>query len=159
MIKITNILVPTDFSESAMAAYEYALSIAKTFQSKIYLIHVYEPLVYYSEAPLGLPDMFTMEQNIQAASEQSMKKIVDEYFHGRRETYGDIEVESILTQGKPFIEIIKAAREKNADMIIMSSHGRSALEHILLGSVTEKVVRKAPCPVLTVRGQGAFKMP
>lgn len=159
MIKITNILVPTDFSESAMAAYEYALSIAKTFQAKIYLIHVFEPLVYYSEAPLGLPDMITMEQNIQAASQESMKKIVAEYFHGRRETYGDIEVETILTQGKPFIEIIKAAREKNADMIIMSSHGRSALEHILLGSVTEKVVRKAPCPVLTVRGQGEFKMP
>jgi nucleotide-binding universal stress UspA family protein len=159
MVTIKNIVVPTDFSEAAAHALDYALSLAKTFQAKIFLVHVYEPIVYYSDAPMGMPDLVELEQNIQTVAEQSLKNLVEKQIRPRETETGVIPVETILVQGKPFVEIIKAAKERNADLIILSTHGRSALEHILLGSVTEKVVRKAHCPVLTVRSSATFKMP
>ena len=157
MVTIKNILVPTDFSESATAAYAYAREMAAIFKSKIILIHVYEPIVFYSEAPIGMPDLVDIEKNIYASSEQSLDRIIQEHF---KNDSGQMPgVEKLLVQGKPFIEIIRVAKEQAIDMIIMSTHGRSALEHILLGSVTEKVVRKAPCPVLTIRSKTEFVMP
>jgi nucleotide-binding universal stress UspA family protein len=157
MVTIKNILVPTDFSESATAAYAYAREMAAIFKSKIILIHVYEPIVFYSEAPIGMPDLVDIEKNIYASSEQSLDRIIQEHF---KSDSGSLPgVEKMLVQGKPFIEIIRVAKDQGIDMIIMSTHGRSALEHILLGSVTEKVVRKAPCPVLTIRSKSDFVMP
>lgn len=157
MVTIKNILVPTDFSESATAAYAYAREMAAIFKSKIILIHVYEPIVFYSEAPIGMPDLVDIEKNIYASSDQSLDRIIYEHF---KSDSGNLPgVEKLLVQGKPFIEIIRVAKEQSIDMIIMSTHGRSALEHILLGSVTEKVVRKAPCPVLTIRSKTDFVMP
>lgn len=159
MVNVKNIVVPTDFSEAALQALNYALSLAKTFQAKIYLVHVYEPIVYYSDAPMGMPDLIELEQNIRVVAERSIQQLVEKQIKTRESEFGVISVETILVQGKPFVEIIKTAKEKNADLIVLSTHGRSALEHILLGSVTEKVVRKAHCPVLTVRSTATFKMP
>ena len=159
MVDIKNIVVPTDFSEAAAYALEYSLSLAKTFQAKIFLLHVYEPIVYYSDAPMGMPDLVELEQNIRLVADQTMKSLLEKQIRPREREFGKIDVEPILTQGKAFVEIIKTAREKDADLIVLSTHGRSALEHILLGSVTEKVVRKAHCPVLTVRSSSTFKMP
>ncbi|MBL7996170.1 universal stress protein [bacterium] len=159
MVTIKNIVVPTDFSEAASHALDYALSLAKTFQAKIYLMHVFEPIVYYSDAPMGMPDLIELEQNVRGVAEQSLQSILDKQIKEHETEFGTIPVETILAQGKPFIEIIQTAKEKNADLIVLSTHGRSALEHILLGSVTEKVVRKAHCPVLTIRSTTVFKMP
>ncbi|KAB2881281.1 universal stress protein [bacterium] len=159
MVTIKNIVVPTDFSEAASHALDYALSLAKTFQAKIYLMHVFEPIVYYSDAPMGMPDLIELEQNVRGVAEQSLQSILDKQIKEHETEFGAIPVETILAQGKPFIEIIQTAKEKNADLIVLSTHGRSALEHILLGSVTEKVVRKAHCPVLTIRSTTVFKMP
>ena len=159
MVTIKSIVVPTDFSEASSHALDYALSLAKTFQAKIYLMHVYEPIVYYSDAPMGMPDLIELEQNVRVVAEQTLQNILEHQIKTREAEFGAISVETILTQGKPFVEIIQTAKEKNADLIVLSTHGRSALEHILLGSVTEKVVRKAHCPVLTVRFGTSFKMP
>ncbi len=159
MIHFKNILVPTDFSEAANEALDYALSLAKIFQSKLYLLHVYEPMVFYTDSPMGMPDVMELEQSIRTSSEQSLRHIHEKLIKMRAGEFGDIQVETLLLQGKPFVEIIKTAREKNADLIILSTHGRSGLEHILLGSVAEKVVRKSPCPVLTIRAKDGFKMP
>lgn len=156
MITLKKILVPTDFSESATSAYAYAREFASHFKARICLIHVYEPIVFYSEAPIGMPDLVDIEKNIHATSDQSLDRIIDQYFE---EEKTEQRIEKVLIQGKPFLEIIRYAKEEPADMIIMATHGRSALEHILLGSVTEKVVRKAPCPVLTIRSQAGFVMP
>jgi len=72
----------------------------------------------------------------------------------------DMDVEAIVTQGIPFAEIISTAKEKEIDMIVIGSHGRTGISHMMLGSVSEKVVRKAPCPVLTVRqSDHEFVMP
>jgi nucleotide-binding universal stress UspA family protein len=159
MIHFKNILVPTDFSEAANDALEYALSLAKIFQSKLFLMHVYEPMIYYSDAPMGMPDLIELEQGVRTSAERSLQQLHEKFIKTRESEFGIIPVETLLVQGKPFVEIIKAAREKTADLIILSTHGRSGLEHILLGSVTEKVVRKSPCPVLTVRAKNGFKMP
>ncbi len=156
MVSIKKILLPTDFSESATAAYAYAKELASIFKSRIFLIHVYEPIAFYSEAPIGMPDLVDIEKNIYASSYQSMERIIDQHFQAEK---SEQRIEKVLIQGKPFLEIIRYAKEESADMIIMTTHGRSALEHILLGSVTEKVVRKAPCPVLTIRSQTGFVMP
>jgi nucleotide-binding universal stress UspA family protein len=70
------------------------------------------------------------------------------------------DVEKLVERGVPFVEIIRTSRERNADMIIIGTHGRTGIDHMLFGSTAEKVVRKAPCPVLTVRIAGKeFKMP
>ena len=159
MIHIKNILVPTDFSEAANEALEYALSLAKIFQSKLFLIHVFEPMVYYSDAPMGMHDLVDLEQGIRTSAERALEDVCEKAIKAREPEFGPIPVETILVQGKPFVEIIKTARDKKADLIVLSTHGRGGLEHILLGSVTEKVVRKSPCPVLTVRAKNGFTMP
>jgi len=156
MINIKNILVPTDFSDSSKMALDYALSLAQTFKAKVFLMHVYEPVVYYTDVPMGMPDIVEMEQSIRSSSENALSALMENEIKPR---FGDVAVEKILAEGKPFVEIIRLAREKQIDLIVLSSHGRGFLEHMLLGSVTEKVVRKAPCPVLTVRSQSQFKMP
>ena len=156
MVSIKNILVPTDFSDSSKIALDYALSMAQIFKSKVFVMHVYEPVVYYTDVPMGMPDIVEMEQSIRSSSESALNAILEKEVRPR---FSDVSVEKILTEGKPFVEIIRTAREKQIDLIVLSSHGRGFLEHMLLGSVTEKVVRKAPCPVLTVRSQSQFKMP
>lgn len=159
MIRFKNILVPTDFSESSNKAIEYALSLAREHQSTLYLLHVYEPVIYYSDAPIGLPDVVELEQNIRSSAESSLNHVVDACIRSREAEYGTIPLEVILRQGKPYLEILRTVKDRAIDLIIMSTHGRSGLEHILMGSVTEKVVRKAPCPVLTIRVKGEFKIP
>lgn len=156
MIQFKKILLPTDFSEQAAVTYAYAKELGQVFRSEIHLLHIYEPVVFYSEAPVGMPDMTEIENNIRESSLQSLEQIAATHFEKEK---SENRIHTVLLQGKPFLEIIRYAREKSMDLIIIGSHGRSALEHILLGSVTEKVVRKAPCPVLTVRAQKEFVMP
>jgi nucleotide-binding universal stress UspA family protein len=90
----------------------------------------------------------------------------DEAAHAELEEWNDPDFEHAkrvtrsVIRGTPFVEIVRYAREQNVDLIVMGTHGRTGLEHALIGSVTEKVVRKAPCPVLTVRPEGhQFVMP
>lgn len=159
MMPFKNILIPTDFSDSANKALEYALSLAKTYQARLHLLHVFEPIIYYSDAPIGMPDVVELEQGIRASAEQSLNRLVETHIRSREAEFGAIPTDVILLQGNPYIEILRAAQDRAIDLIIMASHGRTGLEHILMGSVTEKVVRKAPCPVLTVRVKGEFKIP
>ncbi|MBX7150322.1 universal stress protein [bacterium] len=153
------ILVPTDFSDASKAALEEALMLAKIFKSKIILMHVYEPIVYYTDVPMGMPDLVEIEQGIRSTAEASLHTMVERDIKGREKDFGMIELETLLVQGKAFVEIVRTAREQAVDLIVLSTHGRSAIEHILLGSVTEKVVRKASCAVLTIRAKNQFSMP
>ncbi|MCB0833890.1 MAG: universal stress protein [Bacteroidetes bacterium] len=158
-MKFKKILVPTDFSDAAKYALEYAIELAGLYKGRLILIHVHEPMVYFSDAPMAMPDIVDVEQSIVASAENTLQKVYDDLIKNKETEHGLEPAELIIAQGKPFIEIIKTAKEKEADLIVMSTHGRSALEHMLLGSVTEKIVRKAPCPVLTVRAGGTFTMP
>ena len=132
-------LVPLDFSPYADQALTYAIDLAKTLKARITLIHV-----------MYIPTM--VEVNLapyQAQIENESQRSLDEGL--QRVRNAGLEGETLLKQGVPFQAIIDAARDTAADLIIMGTHGRTGLEHVLLGSVAEKVVRLAPCPVLVTR--------
>ncbi len=155
MIKIEKILFPTDFSEHSKHAFSYALSFAKEYGATLYMLHVVEDIQYLANAYMFdvpmMPSFADMEQN----RLKEMQEFID-----REVADSSIGIEKVIRHGRPFIEILHVAREENIDLIVIATHGRGGLEHALFGSVAEKVVRKAPCPVLSIRMPGhEFSMP
>ena len=152
MISLKKILCPIDHSDCSKEALKYAVSFAMKDEAKLYLLHIIDirsfndSLVAMSQQ---IPDKETLEQ--------LRMKLLDCIPEDIRD---DMDVEATVIQGIPFAEIISTAKEKEIDMIVIGSHGRTGISHMMLGSVSEKVVRKAPCPVLTVRQPGhKFIMP
>jgi nucleotide-binding universal stress UspA family protein len=153
-MRIKTILFPTDFSQGARAAMDYALSLARDFQAKLILLYVIQDISiaeWYIPSSISAADLV---EDMQKSAWKEMEKWADE-------AAGKVaEVEKIVLRGVPFVEIIKTAKDKNADMIVIGTHGRTGIDHMLFGSTAEKVVRKSSCPVLTVRMTGKeFKMP
>tara|TARA_R110002111_G_scaffold262504_1_gene338930 strand:+ start:103480 stop:103950 length:471 start_codon:yes stop_codon:yes gene_type:complete len=146
MIEIKKILIPTDFSETAQAATQYAVELAKKFNAKLYLLHVIEdPIVYMPMfESYALPPKEDFENFAKTRLENW---ILDEDKVG-------LDVETSWVHGNPFVDILKFGKRESVDLIVVGTHGRSFTAHLLLGSVAEKVVRKASCPVLTVRAKG-----
>ena len=142
MRPIKKILVPTDFSPYSDYALQYASMMARAFKARILLIHVIEPLTY------SVTDTLTVTNHFEAL--KTLAKPLLENIRKRFQKKG-LRVEINLLTGVPYREILNKARQTKADMIVMGTHGRTGMEHILLGSVAEKVVRLAPCPVVTVR--------
>jgi nucleotide-binding universal stress UspA family protein len=142
---VNKILVPVDFSGHSLKALNYACELAKKFDAPIVLVHAYAIPAY------TLPEGYIMASPSTIA--EVMNKIEEAMGQTKKEALarGAKSVESVVVEGIPFAEIIRTAREKSCDLIIMGTHGRTGLKHALLGSVAEKVVRKAPCAVLTVR--------
>lgn len=151
MVELKNILFPTDFSESAENASQYAISLAKKYGSRIYVIHVVEPFTYTTDFGLDYSAQYR-------EMEATAKKMLDEVVASIRKA--GLDVEGVVVSGKPFLEITRFAKEEHVDLIVMATHGRTGIEHMLLGSVAERVVRKSPCPVLTIKKTvQAFTMP
>ena len=146
MISLKNLLVPTDFSEHSLVAAEYGVELAGRFGAKLHLLHVIEEPV--ATIPLleiyGAPSKEEYEAAAQA--------MLDNW--PLPDGAEEIEVERRLHHGTPFVHILHDARDHDIDLIVMGSHGRGLVAHLLLGSVAEKVVRKASCPVLTIRPEG-----
>jgi universal stress protein A len=143
-MEIRRILVPVDFSAQADAAYAYALDLARKLDAKITLLHVFQvPAFAFPDASVPLPAQTLIE--VQNACRAQLGKLE------QRAQEAGVPVASILLEGAPFVEIVRAARSQNADLVVMSTHGRTGLRHALMGSTAEKVVRKAPCAVLVVR--------
>lgn len=143
MIKIKRILVPTDFSEPGKSALLYAVAFADQFGAAVDLIHVVEP------PPPGALLNYTPLQELK----DSLRSDAEEQMEELHEAWADyaFPVNRLIVEGHPFVEILRHAKESETDLIVMGTHGRGAIAHMLLGSVTERIVRKAPCPVLTVR--------
>jgi nucleotide-binding universal stress UspA family protein len=143
MISLKKILCPIDHSDCSKEALKYAVSFAMKDEAKLYLLHIIDIRTFNE----GLEAM-----SMQIPDEETLEllriKLLDCIPEEMRD---DMNVEAVVVQGVPFAEIISTAREKDIDMIVIGSHGRTGLKHMMLGSVSEKVVRKAPCPVLTVR--------
>ncbi len=144
-LKISKILVPLDFSEYSKMALDYAIAFAKKFQSELILVYVIEPIVYPSDFGLGQIPINQVDFEIQSKAEEELRKIINEKIPQ------EIKANYIVKTGKPFIEIINTAEETKSELIIIASHGHTGIEHILFGSTAEKVVRKSPVPVLTLR--------
>ena len=155
MITLKKILFPTDFSDSSLEALKYAITLARDYKAKLIVMHVIDEK-FFSEG-LGLARAISfeeMEKEMKQEAEKQLKVIIPS------EEGEGIERETLLCRGTPFLEIIKAAHEKSVDLIVIGSHGRSGLEHIIFGSTAQKVVRKAPCPVLSVKPpEREFVMP
>ncbi len=146
MITLQRILVPTDFSEYSSNALRYGAALAEKFGAELFLLHVFQDLaVFQPEAvavsPAALPPVEELKQAARAALNKALE---DGRFKG-------LKVHREVREGLPQDEIVGYAKEMDIDLIVMGTHGRGWLAHVLLGSVTEKVVRKSPCPVLTVR--------
>lgn len=155
MIKLKKILFPTDFSETSQEASRYALTFAREFKTKLYVLTVVNEKVFTEG--LNLPRVISIEELEKEMTEESRKLLMTVY---PAEEVEGVEVESVIRKGNPFLEIIRFAKEEDIDLIIIGTHGHSGFEHIIFGSTAEKVVRKAPCPVLSVRpSQREFVMP
>jgi nucleotide-binding universal stress UspA family protein len=138
------ILCPVDYSVCSNEALKKAVYLAQRDNAKLYLIHVVDIRMYGHEAPLS----FEMPK----PSEATLKKVKEDLANSvLKEAKGKLDVETMVTMGIPAVEIINTAREKGVDLIVMGTHGRTGISHVVIGSVAENVVRKAPCPVLTVK--------
>jgi len=145
----TKILAATDFSDDSNYALSYAVELAQKFSAEVIVLHVDQPLapVMVSELNPGL-DVSAMNR---IAEEQRLAALreLDQTTARLRES--GLKARGLLKVGAPFLEIVTTAQAEGADLIVMGTHGRSGLAHVLMGSVAERVVRKAGCPVLTVR--------
>jgi nucleotide-binding universal stress UspA family protein len=144
-LNISKVLVPIDFSDYSKNALKYAVNFVKHFKAQLYLIYVVEPVIYPPDFSMGQIAIPSVDLEMDKRAIDELNKLADQ------EIPAEIKVKTIVKTGKPFIEIIETARDQDVDLIIIATHGHTGVEHILFGSTAEKVVRKAPCPVLTLR--------
>ncbi|RMG59407.1 MAG: universal stress protein [Deltaproteobacteria bacterium] len=140
----SKILLPVDLSEPSRLACEYAINLARVFDSRIIVLHVIDESVTEAFSMSGLEFENFRETSVGRARE-ALDAFVEENFRGF-ENY-----DVLLEMGNPPEVIIETAEKKRVSLIVMASHGRTGIERVLFGSVAEKVVRLAPCPVFTVR--------
>ncbi len=144
MIQINKILIPTDFSPHSKEALKYAVELGKVHGAEIILVHVMEPPIYptmFEGAAVAIPPL-----------DESFRKQLEEHLETMlKEEVGDIPSKSFVREGSPTTELTDLAEEEDVDLIVIATHGYTGIKHMLLGSTAEKVVRNAPCPVLTVR--------
>ena len=146
-MNIKKVLCPVDFSETSDLALLYAISLARAFGAELDVLHVVAPPV------TSLPGEHFLGDFVQADMEALASACRERVDHLLKEApYAEkIKVNPSVVCGIPYLEIIRVAGETQADLLVMGTHGRSGIEHLLIGSVAERVVRKAPCPVLTVK--------
>jgi universal stress protein A len=154
VIEIKRILLPTDFSSYSATATKYACELVTKFDAELHLLHTLE--VHLASTPsfgmgLALPQYI---HESRTAADKSLTSVLDpQWSVGRK-------IVQAVVEGSPKVEIVRYARTHEIDLIVLATHGRSGLAHVIIGSVAESVVRTAPCPVLTVRSEGhQFVMP
>ena len=155
-LKIANILFPTDFSELAQGALPFAKEMAGSFHAQLHCLHIVDEAYQYWSAmgPESIPVGPPIDDMIDLATTR-MEKFREEHLAGL-----DKPPTTHVATGRPFSGIIAYVRAQEIDLIVMATHGRGAIAHMLLGSTTEKVVRKAQCAVLTIRPEEhKFVMP
>ena len=146
---IRRILAPTDFSEYSKQAVAYAYELAQTFGAKLTLLHVVELPVYPVEAFLPSVEGTTLLDDLEHQARLDLAQLLP------KAEEGTVEVGCQAVPGTPYYKIIEVANAKKVDPIVMATHGRTGLSHLVMGSMAERVVRMAPCPVLTIRPTSA----
>ncbi len=145
MFKIKNILLPTDFSNLSLTAASYAIELASQYGAKIHLLHVIEkkpPILAIRAIDISEEKIM---KSIEDAAKESLKKALDKI-----NNQNTVEIKSILLKGNDYEEIVNYSQQQNIDVIVIATHGRTGLLHTLVGSVAEKVIRYAKCPVLVI---------
>src|SRR5215217_3702864 len=146
-MRLRSILLPTDFSECASHALSYATELARDSGAKLFCVHVIEPVmptVGYTGITEPLPVADISEQ-LEDSATRELPKIAD------CEECDGLEIEEVIAHGDAASEIVRVARERDVDLIVIASHGRTGWGRILFGSTAESVVRHASCPVLVVK--------
>ncbi|MCK9279844.1 MAG: universal stress protein [Melioribacteraceae bacterium] len=142
---ISKVLVPIDFSEYSKNAFKYSVDFVKLFDAELFLIYVVEPIIYPADFSLGQVAIPSIDIDMQKKAEDELNSLAKQFIKN------NLKYKVVIKTGKPFVEINEYAKEQDIDMIIIATHGHTGVEHLLFGSTAEKVVRKAPCPVLTLR--------
>jgi nucleotide-binding universal stress UspA family protein len=145
MIALKNVLVPTDFSEPSRQALEYGRHFARQFGARLHVLHTVENVMLPGGVEVPVAAMQQVEQGLEAVATRQMKESITA---DDRVTLDPVTV--VRAARTAAIDIVEYAREHDIDLIVMGTHGRGAWGHLLMGSVAERVVRSAPCPVLTV---------
>jgi len=146
-IPLQRLLVPVDFSNCSRQALAEAVAFAKQFGSRISLVHVVEPMVLPENLMLAVPELPEIGGSLVGDSEQRLARLAE------REIPPEHRGANFVRVGRPYDEICHLAASEQTDLIIISTHGYTGLKHVLLGSTAERVVRHAPCRVLTLRGK------
>jgi nucleotide-binding universal stress UspA family protein len=147
MILLKRILVATDFSAPSDAALAYGREFARTFNAQLVVVNVTDNVMARAFAGDGY--VFSdpaMQRDIEAAARKQIDALLSDEDRDQLRAQG-----VVLTSNTPYVAIVEYAANNNIDLIVMGTHGRGAVAHLLMGSVAERVVRTAPCPVLTVR--------
>ena len=149
MKSIKRILYATDYSKASGRALDEAVKLAKQNNAELWVVHVIEPLAtYVSGEDFGGAELYMrLEETTKRDAESSMKKLMQRLERLR------VKAKSLLLKGSPHEQIVKAAKNKKADMIVVGTHGRTGLSKLFMGSVAGRVVSTAHCPVVTVRGR------
>jgi nucleotide-binding universal stress UspA family protein len=145
MIRIKNVLVATDFSEQSKSALEYGRELAKTYDATLHIIHVVEDIVARYSTDLSATVLVEALESLEASASSDLNALITD---DDRRTLRARTV--IFTSVAPAETIVGYAKTEAIDVIVIGTHGRSGLAHLFIGSVAERVVRFAPCPVLTV---------
>ena len=148
--RITRILVPVDFSSQSEEAVRYAASLARMANARVEMVHVVQdPFMAMVSSPEAyIPDVTELLNSLTERATSLLEQLKVKELTG-------VSTESIVLHGEPSRRIVDYAVDWGADLIVMGTHGRTGLSHVVLGSVAERVVRHAQCPVLTVRGTAA----
>lgn len=145
MKRFERILLATDFSDYSEVACEYALALAKTFNSSLMVLHVINEPVDLRGFYVPHISFEQLEQEIETGATKMLETFC-------KENLNDFSgYETMVIAGVPYEEIIRIATEKEASLIVIGTHGRTGLDHLIFGSTAERVVRGAPCPVMTIR--------
>ena len=146
-MEIHHLIAPTDFSEHSQQAIQYARELAQTFGATLVLLHVVElppsPIEGLPPSQLGGTLLEDLEQQATSDLAQVLAK------------EAEVTVVRRVVVGIPYRRIVEVAADEKVDLIVMATHGRTGFSHLFMGSVAEKVVRTAPCPVVTIRPTGA----
>lgn len=145
MINLKRVLVPTDFSDSARLALRYGISFAGEYGAQLTLLHVIETVAVGYASDLFPVPMAHVFQELSGYARTELQKLVEE---AKKK---GLPAREVVAQGRPSSEILRFAKEAEIDLIVLGTHGKGVLDQALFGSTTERVVRNAPCPVLTVR--------
>ena len=145
---IKRILYATDFSRASSRALEEAIKLAKQNDAELFAVHVMEPVPYVAGEEFGGAEIYAKVEEVNERQAKSgMAKLM------QRLQKAKIKAQSLLLKGSVHDQIVKAAKSKKADMIVIGTHGRTGLSKLFMGSVAGKVVSSAACPVVTVRGK------
>ena len=142
VIELQKILVPIDFSDHSRKAFAYALKFAEQFGSELELVNVVTPVIY-AEGMVLPAAMENLDQQTEEHAKKELDKMADEA--------PKVNVRTAVLTGNPYDEIVTHARKQKTDLLLITTHGRTGLQHFLLGSTAEKILRHAPCPVMVVR--------